>query len=135
MDMYNKPLPEIDPVSSGYWQLTRQHKLSVQRCSECGDKHFPPSPVCPACLSGEQGWEIVSGRGTLLSWVGFHRAYWPGFSRDLPYHVCLVQLEEGPIVVSNFGGDVPEQAKLGLPVRVVFEDVTSEVTLPKFVPA
>jgi uncharacterized OB-fold protein len=63
--------------------------------------------------------------------VEFHRAYWDGFKNELPYPVCLVQLEEGPLLVSNLVGD-SGKARLGAPVRVVFEAVTEEVTLPKF---
>jgi uncharacterized OB-fold protein len=135
MITYDKPLPVIDPVSKGYWDNTWAHRLSVQRCLACSDRHFPPSPVCPACLSGEQEWEVVSGRGTLVSWVAFHRAYWNGYRGELPYDVCLVQLEEGPLVVSNFANGIPENVRMGLPMRVVFENVTKNITLPRFIPA
>src|SRR6516164_2995373 len=100
--VYAKPLPEIDPYSKGYWEHAREHRLSVQVCRACGHRTFPPSPVCPACLSDALAWKPVSGRGRLLSWVSFHRAYWDAFRHELPYHVCLVQLEEGPIVAANF---------------------------------
>jgi uncharacterized protein len=130
---YDKPQPEIDDVSRPYWENNRLHRLSVQRCDDCGDRHFPPSPVCPACLSERQSWEIVSGRGTLVSWVRFHRAYWAGFRDQIPYDVCLVRLDEGPLVLSNFHGPTPERPKAGMAVRVVFDDVTAELTLPRFV--
>jgi uncharacterized OB-fold protein len=132
---YDKPLPAIDEYSKGYWNLARQHRLSVQACKQCGHRHFPASPVCPSCLSDAQTWEAVSGRGTLVSWVTFHRAYWDGFRGELPYHVCLVQLEDGPIVVGNFGDGIPDEVKMGMPMQVQFEDVTSEISLARFVPA
>jgi uncharacterized OB-fold protein len=73
----------------------------------------------------------MSGRGTLESWVDFHRAYWDGFKDDLPYRVCLVRLDEGPLMVSNLvGGD--GACAIGARVHVVFDRVTDEVTLPKF---
>jgi uncharacterized OB-fold protein len=77
----------------------------------------------------------VSGRATLLSWVLFHRAYWVSFRDDVPYDACLVKLEEGPILISNFAGGIPEGARAGMPLRVVFDDVSPELTLPRFVPA
>ena len=135
MKPYNKPLPVIDPVVKGYWDLARMHQLSVQHCSDCGDRHFPPTDVCPKCLSDKQKWEVVSGRGTLVSWVSFHRAYWDGHRDDLPYDVCLVKLDEGPLVISNFATGIPEGAKMGMPMQVVFEDVTAEVSLPRFAAA
>ncbi|MGE0719900.1 MAG: Zn-ribbon domain-containing OB-fold protein, partial [Alphaproteobacteria bacterium] len=99
MTAYAKPLPKLDALNRPFWELARDHKLAVKTCDACGHRHFPPGPVCPACLGKEQSWEVVSGRGTLLSWVTFHRAYWGGFAGDLPYDVCLVELDEGPVLV------------------------------------
>ena len=127
-----KPRPRIDATSQGFWDHARAEKLSVQTCDDCGDVHFPGSPVCPKCLSEAQSWRPVSGRGTLLSWVRFHRAYWEGFRADLPYLVCLVGLEEGPLLMSNLVGTAPEDIVIGMKVEVIFEKVDEELTLPKF---
>lgn len=127
-----KPRPKIDSVNRGFWDNARAEKLSVQTCSACGDAHFPGSPVCPRCLSDNQSWVQVSGRGKLLSWVRFHRAYWDSFRADLPYLVCLVGLEEGPLLVSNLVGVEPEDIVIGAEVEAVFEKVDDELTLPKF---
>ncbi len=126
---YDKPLPDITPLTAGFWDHARRHRLAMQVCTDCSDVHFPASPVCPKCLSDAQEWRAVSGRGRLESWVEYHRAYWPGFARDLPYRVCLVKLEEGPLMISNLVGEQPE---IGDPVMVVFEMVTEDITLPKF---
>lgn len=127
-----KPRPLINAISRGFWDNARQQRLSVQRCDDCGDTHFPGSPVCPRCLSEAQSWMPVSGRGALLSWVRFHRAYWEGFRADLPYLVALVGLEEGPMFVSNIVGTACDDLKIGERVEVVFQKVDDEVTLPKF---
>jgi len=129
-DVYSKPLPRVTPLDRPFWENSRQSRLVVQHCEACGDAHFPPSPVCPSCLSAQQSWRAASGRGTLESWVDFHRAYWDGFKDELPYRVCLVRLDEGPILASNLvGGGAP---KIGAPVHVVFEKATDEIVLPKF---
>ena len=128
---YDKPLPKIDPLNQPFWDAARAGKLVVQTCRACGDAHFPPSPVCPECLAPDQTWCEASGRGTLESWIEMHRAYWAGFRDALPYSVCLVRLEEGPLLVSNLLAGAAG-AKLGAAVRVVFEPVTETVTLPKF---
>lgn len=128
---YDKPLPRIDTLNKPFWDAVREQRLVVHTCTACGDTRFPPSPVCPKCLSLEQTWRMCSGRGTLESWVDFHRAYWTGYQDALPYCVCLVRLEEGPLLVSNLVGQ-SENARLGAPVRVVFDKVTEDVTLPKF---
>jgi uncharacterized OB-fold protein len=127
-----KPLPIPDLLTAPFWENARRHRLSVQRCRDCGDRHFPPGPVCPRCLSEDQTWEVVSGYGTLVSWVTFHRAYWDGVKDALPYDVCLVRLDEGPLLLSNFMGERPAGLREGLKLEVVFDDVTQDVTLPKF---
>ena len=130
-EAYNKPLPKNDPLVATFWEQARKNVLVVQRCASCGDMHFPPTPVCPKCLSTDQGWQPCSGEGTFDSWIEMHRAYWPGFADSLPYPVCIVKLAEGPILVSNLVGDA-SGAKLGAKVQVVFDKVTDTVTLPKF---
>ncbi|WP_250487917.1 Zn-ribbon domain-containing OB-fold protein [Caballeronia sp. GaOx3] len=134
MSSYTKPLPEIDPYSKGFWTHAHSHRLSVQVCAECGQRTFPASPVCPACLSDALDWKAVSGRGTLISWVTFHRAYWDSFRSELPYHVCVVELEEGPLVVGNFVNGIPDGVRMGMPMRAVFEDVTADISLLRFAP-
>ena len=128
---YNKPLPHIDPLNKPFWDAARENRLLLQCCAACGDTRFPPTPVCPQCLSTEQAWKQASGRGTLESWVEFHRAYWDGFKDELPYQVCLVRLDEGPLFISNLIGDVG-RARLGAPVTIQFDEVTEAVSLPRF---
>jgi len=129
---YRKPLPVIDPLTRPFWDHSRAGRLALQVCSRCGDVHVPPTPVCPKCLSDAQEWRIASGRGTLMSWVVFHRAYWDGFAVDLPYAVCLVKLEEGPLLASNFASGMTGEPAVGAAVEAVFERATDEVVLPKF---
>lgn len=127
-----KPRPKIDNVSRGFWEHTRAGTLSLQKCGSCGHMHFPGSPVCPNCLADDQSWVPVSGKGKLLSWVRFHRAYWDSFRVNLPYLVCLVDLDEGPMLVSNLVGTEPDDIVIGAAVEVIFEKVDEELTLPKF---
>jgi uncharacterized protein len=132
MTDYSKPLPKRGQLTDPFWDHAQNHQLAVQRCNDCGDCHFPPSPVCPACLSRNQGWHVCSGRATLDSWVEVHRAYWPAFAADLPYKVCMARLEEGPVLVSNLVGADDRDLKVGAPLMVVFEAVTETVTLHRF---
>ncbi|MEI9927320.1 MAG: OB-fold domain-containing protein [Sphingomonas sp.] len=129
---YGGPIPGDDLLMKPFWENARRQRLSVQHCLDCGDLHFPPSPVCPVCLSEDQDWATVSGKAHIVSWVTFHRAYWDAFVGQLPYDVCLVRLAEGPLMISNFAGERPEGLHEGLPVRVVFEPVSESVTLPRF---
>jgi uncharacterized OB-fold protein len=130
-ESYAKPLPRLTELNRPFWESTRGGRLAVQACRACGDLHFPPSPVCPRCLGDAQEWREVSGGGTLESWIDVYRAYWSGFAPELPYLVCLVRLDEGPLLVSNLVGD-SEGAHLGARVSVVFETATADITIPKF---
>jgi uncharacterized OB-fold protein len=128
---YNKPLPRLDTLNRPFWAAAKEGRFMLQICKACGDTRFPPGPVCPKCLSSDQDWKPASGKGTLESWIDMHRAYWDGFKGELPYRVCLVRLEEGPVVVSNLV-DKTDNLRMGQPVKVVFDQVTEDVTLPKF---
>ena len=88
--------------------------------------------MCPECLSTEWVWTKVSGRGIVYSFVVFHRVYHTGFKDEVPYVVAVVELEEGPRLMSNIIGCDPNAVHCDMPVEVVFDDVSEEVTLPKF---
>jgi uncharacterized OB-fold protein len=131
---YARPLPRITPDNRPFWEATRRHELRLQRCTACGRFRYPPSPVCPDCLGETAEWTRVSGRGTVTTWVVFHKLYFPAFAGDLPYNVVQVELEEGPRLTANVVGAPNDAIRIGLPVEVVFDDVTAEVTLPRFRP-
>ena len=132
MGAVQKPLPEISPEMAPFWDAARRHELVVQRCTGCGAYRFPARELCSRCLSRDSGWQRVSGRGTLFSFAVMHQASHPGFAAEVPYAVVTVELEEGVRLLSNVIGCAPSDLQIGMPLEVVFEDVTPEVTLPKF---
>lgn len=136
MRHYSKPLPTPDRDTLPYWEGCRRHELLMQRCADCGTYIFPPLPMCPACTSMNREWGRVSGRGRIYSWFVVHHATHPDFVDDVPYAVVLVELDEQPglRLPSNVVECSIEEIEIGMPVEVVFEDVTDEVTLPKFRP-
>jgi len=77
----------------------------------------------------------VSGEGEVFSYNIMHQVYHPGFADEVPYAVVVIKLKEGAKMNSNLVGVEPHDIKIGMPVRVVFEDISEEVTLPKFAPA
>ena len=130
---YQKPLPAITPLDKPFWEFARRHELRLQRCSDCRKFRYPTSPVCADCDSDSYEWEKVSGRGKIRSWVVFHHGYFPSFAEELPYNVAIVTLDEGPQMVSNILA--PNETLRGnMPVQVVFEDATDEISIPKFRP-
>ncbi len=135
MSDYTKPIPTPSEDSVPYWKGTKQHKLMMQLCRDCPSYWFPPAEVCSECTSDAYDWKAVSGKGRVFSFVIYHRAYHPGFKEELPYVVAVIELDEGPRMLSNVIGCKPEEVRCDMPVEVVFEDITDEMTLPKFRPA
>ncbi len=128
-----KPLPQITPLDREYWEHAREHRLHIQRCKQCRTYRFPASPVCAECASPEWEYAPVSGRGEIVSWVVFHRSYFPSFDADIPYNVAGVKLDEGVMLMSNILAP-NDTLRHGMRVEVVFDDVTPEISIPKFRP-
>jgi hypothetical protein len=129
---YKKPLPVIEKWNAPYWQAAKRHEFVAQRCRACGYVHLPPGPVCTNCLSDDQEWVPLSGKGTINSYGVYHHQWHSGFADDMPYNVALIELAEGPQIISQVVGCANDALACGLAVEVTFEDVTPEVTLPKF---
>lgn len=129
-----KPLPRPTEDTAPYWDAARNGELRMQKCGDCGHVRFPPSVLCPRCLSETTEWIRLSGRGTVFSWIIVHQSQYPAFNADTPYNVTIVQLDEGPRLHTNLVGCPNDQIHIGMPVEVVFEKVNDEVTLPKFRP-
>ena len=131
---YRKPLPRIDEESRGFWEALARHELYFQRCRDCGTKRFYPRAVCPICLSSATEWVRASGRGTVYTFTVTHQNQAPGYRDALPYVLAVVELAEGVRLMTNVVECAPDAVRVGMPVEVVFEDVTPEITLPKFRP-
>lgn len=129
-----KPLPRPAPESVPFWEAAKNHRLELPRCNACGKFWFPPSQSCPHCLAADFTWTPASGRGTVFSFVVFHRVYHPAYEGEVPYVVALIALEEGPRMLSNIVGIPPDQVRCDMPVKVVFDDAADGVALPKFTP-
>ena len=134
MAEYTKPLPAISTLNQPYWDGLKQRQMVLPYCEACEAVWYPPAPFCPACWSRDFRWQAVSGRGVVNSWVVFHQAYFSSFKDDIPYAVAEVELEEGPRLLTNLVEVANEGITTGMPVEVVFDDVTDEVTLAKFRP-
>ena len=129
---YTKPLPVIETWNAPYWQAAKRHEFVAQRCRSCGYTHLPPGPVCTNCLSADQDWVRLSGRGTIYSYGVYYQCWHEGFAGDIPYNVALISLEEGLQIVSQVIGCDNAELDCGLAVEVAFDDITPEVSLPKF---
>jgi uncharacterized OB-fold protein len=126
-----RPTPETQP----FWDGCASGELRLQHCEPCASFYFPPRPFCPRCLSDQVEWRTLSGRGRLHTYLINHRPA-PGFEEDAPYAIAVVELEEGPRMMSNIVGieNTPENLVLDMPLQVSFEKRGS-VMLPLFTPA
>ncbi len=134
---YNKPVPAPQVESDIYWQGAKNHELWLRNCNDCGNAYFYPRDISPCCFSRNTGWRQASGNATLFTYAIVHRAPHMGFVGDVPFVTALVELEEGPIMPTNIVMDdpTPENLQIGMPLEVIFEDITDDIALPKFKPA
>ena len=128
------PVPVPNPDNTGFWEACRRHELCLQRCGACGTLRHHPRPMCPHCNSVAYEWARASGRGTLYTFTIVHGPTLPAFQAQAPYNVAVIQLDEGPFLVSNIVGCRAEQLRIGMRVEVVFEDLDDHVSLPRFKP-
>lgn len=130
-----KPLPEPSDLAQPFWAGLRAGELRLQRCDACGHFNHPPRISCPKCHGKAFTWTAVAPRGTVYSFTIVHRAPMPAFKADLPYAVALVDIEGTPVkLLSNLLAPVG-QVHIGMPVELVFEAASDEITLFKFAPA
>ncbi len=128
-----RPLPVADEDTKPFWDYAKKHELRIQRCQGCGKLYFPVSPMCPHCLHMGADWAKLSGKGTVNSFIIVRRAYHPAMPP--PYVVAIIEVEDGVRMLSSVVGCKPEDVKVGMPVEVVFEDLSPQFSLPKFKPA
>lgn len=126
-----KPVPT--PETQHFWDGTKAGELRLQRCDECRNVYFPPRPFCPACASRKVSVFKASGKAILYSYVIHHRPV-AGFTP--PYAIAVVELAEGPRMMTNIVGcpQTPEALELDMPLEVVFEPMDETITLPLFRP-
>ena len=130
----SRALPSPTPETQHFWDGTREGELRLQRCDACGKVFFPPRPFCTACASRKVSVVPASGKAVLWSYVIHHRPV-AGFTP--PYAIAVVQLAEGPRMMTNIVEcpQTPEALQLDMPLEVVFEKQNDNVTLPLFRPA
>ncbi|MBI3246196.1 MAG: OB-fold domain-containing protein [Deltaproteobacteria bacterium] len=129
---YKKPLPKRRGVAGQFYDFCKKHELRFQRCTSCQTWRHVPRDMCAKCGSFDWEWAKSSGKGKVFSWTTAEQVMLPQFADDVPYNASVIELEEGVRMVS-WVIDIPnDELRLDLPVEVFFDDVTPEVTLPKF---
>ena len=134
---YNKPLPRpANPdLTKPFWEAAKRHELVMPRCKKCDHFFFYPREECPRCLSRDHEWSRVTGKGRLHSYTIIRQPANAVFREDGPHVYALVQLDEGPRMVTNIVECEFDDLQVDMPVEAVYDDVTPEWTLVKFKPA
>lgn len=129
-----QPMPTPTPETQHFWDGTKKGELKLQRCTSCAHSYFPPRPFCPECSCRDVEIYNASGKATLFSYVINHRAP-KGW--DAPYSIAVVELEEGPRMMTNIIEieQTPEALELDMALVVSFEQASGDIFLPKFKPA
>ncbi len=119
--------PQPSPDAQPYWDAAMRHALLLRRCTDCGEYHYYPRPLCPFCM-GETRWEPASGRGHVYAFSVMRNV-------PQPYAIAYVTLEEGPTMMTNIVDCAFEDIRIGQPVRVVYRDTEGGPPVPMFTPA
>ncbi len=127
---FDLPTPEADTAE--FWEGTRHDKLLIKRCKDCERAHYYPRTFCPYCWSTNVQWEESSGEATLYTWSVVYQNDLPPFNERVPYVAAVVDLKEGPRMMTNIVGSNPAELRIGMDLRVCFEPVSEDFTLPLF---
>ena len=134
--MSTRLIPPTSELTEPYWQGAQRHELLIQHCGSCDVHIFPPRAHCPQCGAGELSWQQVSGRGTVYTYTVAHRPPHPVFADQCPMVIAVVELAEGPRLMTNIVGCEPDAVSVGMAVEADFEPIDdSDLSLPVFSPA
>jgi uncharacterized protein len=128
-------LPTPDDFTRPWWDAVAEGRFMIMRCSSCGQAHFYPRPFCPRCGADTVAWEEASGDATLYTWSVVHQNDLPPFNQRVPYVAAVVDLVEGPRMMTNVVGCDVEDLRVGMRLRVDFSDIGEGFHVPVFRPA
>ena len=132
---YTKPIPVADEASQRFFDGANEDKLMLVKCSQCGTHRLPGRERCLDCWSTESEWAEASGNGKLYTYGIMHQKYHPAFADETTYNYSIVELDEGPRLVTNIVDCEQDDMKTDMPVEAVFDHVSDEATLIRFRPA
>ena len=131
---HGREVPTVEEETREYWEVAKQGRLLVKHCNACGEVHHYPRPFCPFCWSEDVEWRQVSGRGTVYTYSIVYRNDLEPFSGWGAYVPAVVELDEGPRLMTTIVDCPHDQLAVGMPVEVVFRDLTEQWAAPDFRP-
>jgi uncharacterized OB-fold protein len=135
-DEVELPLPKPTPITRPFWQAAHEHRLAIQRCEACRKLRFYPSAGCDACGSAQSTWVDMSGQGRIYSWIVVRRTPHPAWRQRVPFVSAIVELVEQPgLLVPGLLTNIdPAAVRADLDVTVWFEDLTPDISMPRWRP-
>ena len=130
--MTSKPIPQPTPETEPFWQGCALGELRLQHCARCGHVQHPPRKLCSGCFGEEVDWHRASGLGRIRSWSVVVSPGAPGFEDEVPFISVLVELDEGPTMLSVLRGCAAEEVDFEQPVEVIFEQRAEDIFVPYF---
>jgi hypothetical protein len=121
--MARADIPTIDSSSAPYWEAAREGRLLIAECAACGKVHHYPRPFCPHCWSEDVRPVQANGTGTLYTYSTVYVNDLAPFAGRLPYVAAIVELDEGPRMMTTIEGVAPEKLRVSMSVTVVFRPV------------
>ena len=128
-------LPAPDLETKPFWDGCKEGRFLIRHCNACGADHYYPRPFCPTCWSDDVAWKEASGRATLYTYSVVHVNDLPPFGERVPYVAAIVELEEGPRVMTNVEGVEHEALQIGMPLVVDYKPISDDITIAIFRPA
>ena len=132
-EIISRPVPVPDADSAPFWEACRERRLTVQQCSSCGKRRFPPVGLCHRCHGWDFDWVEVS-EGSVYSWVVVRHSPIESLRQALPYVVAVIDLGDGVRMPTQLVDVEPEEVAAGMRVGVVWQDIEGGATLPLFAP-
>ena len=128
-------LPTIDLETQPFWDGLKEGKFLLRHCNACGTDHYYPRPFCPSCWSDDVSWKEASGRGKVYTYSVVHVNDLPPFNERVPYVAAIVELDEGPRLMTNIEGVPFDELRADMAVVVEYKPISDDVTIPVFRPA
>jgi uncharacterized protein len=130
----DRPIPEPTPTSAPFWAALREHRLCLQYSPSADRYVFYPRVLAPSTLADDLEWRELSGRGVVYTFTVATRATAPAWEDALPQLLAVVELDEGPRLPTELVDVDPEDIRVGMTVRAVYDDRPEGVTMLRFAP-
>ena len=130
------PVPLVEPATAEFWEGCAARELRIQKCASCGLHRHPPAPICSRCRSFDDAWDVSQGTGRVFSFIVVHHSVFPETNDVVPYNVSVVELDDcgGVLVTSNVVDCPNDDLDVGMPVRLVWDQVDTSLSLYRFTP-